>query len=240
MQLSACAKIDRKKRRVTVKAKSCKPKNNTQVTGVSQVVELLNTINNQLIGINNSINNDFNNLNSVITNGNSNLNSNWSNSVSALNSGLSNSITESANTIIGNMNTVTTPNCTVKEISNHQNFSVPCGSSETIIENLSSADIVKAFISAASNQYWNHPCQPVLVVVDINGNTIERALPPRVPPNFMPEEIHIVIDNYKSISIRCQIPEPSGEIPPPPQGVCYGFIQITEFVCICCEPPLDN
>jgi len=235
--LTSCVKVKRENSSSpprTLKCKKEKIKKNVHPSGVAQVVDLLSVINAQLIGINNNINNDFNNLSSVISNGNSNLNANMVNSISALNASLKNSIVANTNTIISNMNTVTASNCTVKEIGSFENFTVPCGKSEVIFENLSTADIQKVFISAASNQNWYDPCQAVLVVVTSSGTIIERALPPKMPPNFFPEEIHIVVDNFRSISIRCDFPGPD-----PSGGFCSGFVQVNEFVCICCNPNVD-
>lgn len=214
--LSRCRKVNLKVRR----------KN-----GINQVVRLLNTINGQLIGINTTMNNDLTNLSSVITNDNSNLNSNVVNAISSLNASLSNRLTTSTNTVINNMNNQSQANCTVQQFSEFVGFSVPCGTSSTIFQQLASTPPERVFITASSSQLVSVPCQAILVVTLQDGTIIERALPPRIPPNFFQEVITLELDSFASITIRCE----SSVQPPPVGAVCNGFVQVIEYVCICCS-----
>lgn len=198
---------------------------------INQVVRLLNTINGQLIGINTTMNNDLNNLSSVISNDNSNLNANVVNAISSLNASLSNRVTTSTNTVISNMNNRSQSNCTVQQFNQSQGFSIPCGTSSTIIQQRASTPPERVFIIASSSQLVTAPCQAILAVNLQDGTIIERELPPRRPPSFFQEVIFLELDNYASVSIRCE----SSVQPPPVGAVCNGFVEVREFVCICCS-----
>ncbi|WP_284236824.1 hypothetical protein [Paenibacillus glycanilyticus] len=214
-----------------VKPIICKKKR-VKRSNVNQVVNLLNTINSQLIGINSNLNNDLNNLSSVVDTTTSNLNNNLTNSINQLNSNLHNSLTTSTNTIISNMTTINQPNCSVERIVSYENFWIPCGNNDVIFNNQSSSSSERVVITAASNQTWGSPCQAVLVVVTMDGTVIERPLPPQLPPTFTNQEIHLIVDNYASIWVRCE----SSVDPLPEGGFCSGYVQVTDFVCICCTP----
>ncbi|MCM3631232.1 hypothetical protein M3194_28420 [Paenibacillus glycanilyticus] len=214
-----------------LKPMKCK-KGPVKRSGTKQVVNLLNTISTQLTGINNNLNNDLNNLSTVINTGNTNLNSNLAASLSTLNADLHNALVASSNTIVRNMNTINQPNCSIERIRSYENFWIPCGTNAVLFNNQSMASSEKVFITAASNQFWGDGCQAVLVIVTLDGTVIERPLPPMLPPTFTNQEIQIIVDNYASIVVRCESVGPTV----PEGGFCSGYVQITDFVCICCSP----
>lgn len=215
----------------------CRPKRTIKCTRVrnaglraNPVVNLLNDINAQLTGANTNINNSLNRLSNVINNGSSSLNSNMTNSLSSLNANLADSITTTTNTIISNMNNAAAQsNCQVRFFFLSEGFRVPCGTSTTFIQNFASIPTEKVSLTAASNQAQASPCQAVLVIVTMDGTAIERPLPP-VDPIVGNVEINITLDNYSTVSIRCD----SLVQPPPENTFCTGLIQLTEIRCVCC------
>lgn len=199
-------------------------------TSIGQVVNLLSTINNQLIGINITMNNDLNNLSSVISNDNSNMNANITNAINNISTSLSNRITTSTNTVISNSNSLSQRNCEVRQLGSNANYSVPCGSTVTVLQQHATTPPSRVFITALTDQRSTDPCQAVLIVTLTDGSTIERPLIPRDPPNFVTVFKSIELDNYASIAIRCE-----SSVVPPPTASCTGFVQAIEYVCICCE-----
>ncbi|GLX66151.1 hypothetical protein [Paenibacillus glycanilyticus] len=191
----------------------------------NQLVNVLNTINEQLVGLNTNLNNNINNLSTVIRNDNSNLNNNVTNAINAHNANISNTIATNTNTIISNMNTINAQTCEVRRIDRWTDFTVFCGSFQTYFENLSAATPEKVIVRAGSFMPYGSPCTAVLVIIQMDGTTIEQPLPPESA------ETNLTIDNYASISIRC---ESGAEVPE--GAVCAGFIEVREFFCICCTP----
>ncbi|MCM3631230.1 hypothetical protein M3194_28410 [Paenibacillus glycanilyticus] len=200
------------------KTKACLPKS-------TQLVNVLNTISEQLVGINTNLNDNINNLSTVISTNNNNLNSNLASGISSLNANLKNTIIATTNTIVSNMNTINLQTCEVNRVTRWTDFTVACGTSQTYFENLSAGTPEKVVIRAGSAQPYGSPCQAVLVILKMDGTVVEQPLPPQGA------ETNITIDNYASISIRCErgIEVPDG-------ATCAGFIEIREYFCLCCSP----
>lgn len=197
--------------------------------GINQVVNQLNTINAQLIGVNTNLNNNLNNISTTINNNSSNINSILSSSLSTLAANLSDNITTTTSTIVSNINDTRQPACTVQQFFKFVSFNVPCGTTATLFENLTSTE--KITIRARSFQLETSPCQATIIIVTMNGTVIETPLPPRtLAPFFIITDIFTVLDNVSSISIRCE-----SSIQPPPAGsFCSGDFQVQEFRCVCC------
>ncbi|WP_169091688.1 hypothetical protein [Paenibacillus sp. PL91] len=207
-----CVKCSNPKRSCT--CKKIKPKARISRTGDIEIVELLNSLNNQIIALNSSVTNNLSNLATIVSSGNSSLNSNLTNAINTTNT-LINDLNENEN------------NCTVQQFGTFANYNVPCGSTRTFVENLSNIQN-RVVIRAASFQAAASPCQATIIITTFDGAVIERPLPPAAPNT---QEINLTIDNVSAVSVRC---DPIVG-PPPPGAVCNGFVQTNEFFCFCCS-----
>lgn len=188
-------------------------------TGFSSVKNVLNSISSQLTGINTNLNNNINNLSTVINDNNNSLNNNFVNSLNILNTNFSNTIETNTNTIISNMNNAGQEVCTIQTFSLSTTFQIPCGTTITFFEKLSSSPTNAVQITVGN--FFASPCQPILVIVTNEGTVIEEPI--------TASSMQIRIDNYSSISIRCE-----SAVPPPADAFCFGFIVINELFCVCC------